>query len=320
MPVSALQAGGGDLLHEAYQALMQLAFVDAPDSMITLAKHIQTDYRRPDVQHYTAQLVKARPRTPRVDTLPLDSIVAVFRPQIDWGAGSRPSVLPIAADYWFPVGTDTLRPDTGKVTLVVVLTGACTNPGAGGWYGREACASVLTHVQHWREQYGTDQLQMVVVAVNNGRAVFSTQVPPAEEAKQIAWFVHDYVGLEVPVAVQVRSDAKQTEAPYGPRPRELAPIQLATGATKQCHDGTCNYWNSLDFGVVLVGADGRILAREMGWRSTWPAFGGPGFTSLLAKTIARNTTSTATGRTAEDAPHLHQVSQSPPPAPTSKVP
>jgi hypothetical protein len=177
----------GIVVANAYSQLMWLAYLrhpTAPDSSWRIL--------RQQAEHDLNGL------------MPSEQITALFRPDSTAVMNnSNPAfrVRPLHAAFWFPIGTDTVFPVPGAISLEYDIPDRCLT-SIGAIIHATPCAEDLAQLQRWYEAYGSAGLRITVTAALHGHALFSgAELPAAEEARTIAWYVQEHWQLPVRVAV-----------------------------------------------------------------------------------------------------------------------
>jgi hypothetical protein len=219
-----LADGGLDVLGKTYQALLQVAWLEQPDSIETIATQLRADLSPPAVQQATtgwcrdtAALNRAfclilrspalsreaatRLQLPITDTTPLAALTTAM---LGLHMHAPQDVPPLRADFWFPPsGTDpvdSLHPTpAGRVSLIYHVRsdwrgiGSCFNGCSGQLMGQllALCA-----------QYG-NQLAVTMVVDAEPYTVLHVPAPPDTVAESWRWYFQDY--LQIPAAVAVRT-------------------------------------------------------------------------------------------------------------------
>ena len=208
MPVSALRdSGGGDVLVNAYSALLWSARVTSPDSVPMIAQRAKRDLGRIPLDsiwtsqgrsvakgHGTLQVIGDRWATISLDEL----VRRLDPPEVKQTKG----YAQIPTDFWFPQGDDTVPGLTGAVRVVYTIDGGCLSDNEMPLYNYHACIAPMLYLQDWLQRYHQLGLRVTVIASLHGRVLFRGPEPMAEEAKEIAWYVQQYWHLPVSVAVR----------------------------------------------------------------------------------------------------------------------
>ena len=217
----------------AYQALAALAYVehlasaDAADSAIqAVAQRARQDLIRSgldtvwyDKQHDHYASSPGTPAAMRAagyervgqgidwSTKPLADIAELVKPvggvSRSDSAARRP---PLITKFWIPSGENTADPTTNRppsttVSVEYKIPYVCLTEYESPLYSPGQCAEPLTQLQQWQQTYGPTGVQIVVVTALHGHLLYSGNLPPAEEARQFAWYIHEYGHLAVPIAI-----------------------------------------------------------------------------------------------------------------------
>jgi hypothetical protein len=197
------------LMIEAWRDLLEVTFLDHPDSVLAVAQQAKADLSRFPIssfQHF--DFTKATPAEVRDHLLP-------FNPGKYAGGRTLPVVN---AAYWFPA-QPAHWPPQGHVSLV--LYGGGGMMCARGDYHllsaplKNGCEAWHTYLRTWLDQYGPKGLALTVVERTYGHAVRSMPLSPAAEADSLNWYYRMYLHLPVTVAVVRQADIVTVPAPDG---------------------------------------------------------------------------------------------------------
>jgi hypothetical protein len=246
VPVSPIQYHFLPII-EAYMALAQIAYVEAPDSVLAIVMRAKKDLGRfppasewPRGMSYSLiELTPFKTATP----VTVRNVLLPFNADRYTGA----SLPPVEASYWFPAPPRTWPPGGSAASLVVYggfLAGDCVR---SEWSlliftMRKECLALRTLVPSWVQQYGS-RLSVTLVAQTQGNAVRSLAVPPKVEADSIAWYIRQHLAL--PVTVGVVMDSVHL----------LPPID-----GRHIHKDPTFYGRKFKYGVTLLyGTGGKLL-------------------------------------------------------------
>jgi hypothetical protein len=201
----------------AWQGLLEVAFVQYPDSVLSIAQQAKEDLGRfplgsefPDgVPYAPIQLFDFKNATP----IKVRNFLLPFNPQQYEGTHTLP---PVVASYWSPAAPKTWPPK-GTVSLVLY----------GGWImscAREdgnildfplstACAPLHTYLPRWITQYDSLGFALTLVERTQGHAVRSVTLSPSSEADTLNWYYRKYLKLSATVAVVPQAVSTQLSAP-----------------------------------------------------------------------------------------------------------
>ena len=202
---------------------MEITSLETPDSISALAHWAQQDY-------HTLVLEQGHPTFPADErhgayaslvgqyaVLPLDSLISLLRPT--WAASPQrleqwKSIPPVHANSWIPVGSDTMRPTAGTVSIVHYIDdgsgGGCTREYSLVVWGPNGCIEDLYTLQELIIKYGS-AIRITLVEPQDGEAVFQGNLTAADEAEEYGHFYREYWHL--PVTVALVTPLKQSNSP-----------------------------------------------------------------------------------------------------------
>jgi hypothetical protein len=196
----------------AYSALLQLTVVDHPDSLAAVGQRLVQDLQRPvwavpGEQPINLKWVREF-QSARHDAEALRAWAEEDRDAFRNVRVDGQPMFPFKAAYWIaPTGAtvrDTVvRPTPGRVSLYEQPEINCYNYYLFEGSGDKNCTPLLDRLTRWQRRYGGQGLQIIVIGYSswNG-ALYSGLLAPAAQAERIAWYVHQFAQLPVPVAVQ----------------------------------------------------------------------------------------------------------------------
>jgi hypothetical protein len=220
---------GLDVLGKTYQALLQVAWLEQPDSTEMVATQLRADLSLPAVQQATTGWCKGAAAKNRAlclilqspalsessttrrplsitDTTPLTALTTAI---LGIHMHTTPRALPpLRADFWFPAPGDgsggspvnALHPaPEGRVALIYHIR----NDIGGGQGCFRGCSAQLTEqLLALCTRYG-NQLAVTVVVDAKPYTVLHVPASPDSVAESWRWYVQDY--LQIPAAVAVRT-------------------------------------------------------------------------------------------------------------------
>jgi hypothetical protein len=218
------QLRDGFPLWEAYQALLRVTWLVAPDSMMASAQQLQTAFTPSGIQR-SLQVFCSLPFRycpPPLTVTPMEQIpveqltTAVLVSQRLLMATPEPAP-PVHADFWFPPpqsGTqgaagDTLQPAAGMFSVIYHW-----QTGLGSCSRVNLCNGDMLFVKGLVERYGKEVSVTMLVDADSVTAL-SIPATPRAVAQSYQWFFQTYLGLPVRVAVRTRTLAHQYPAPDG---------------------------------------------------------------------------------------------------------
>ena len=165
-------------LQSAYLALIDLAWYEQPDSVISLYLKAEAD------------VGPLRNRT---------GMMGFFGPQRFGTATQIQRIIPmlgqptpqLRAQYWFNAGKDTVRPHKGKVSLFVRVNKNC---GAD-------CYPLYAMVRRLHKKYTGAGLEITLMTKTSGFSSGSAPQEPDVEAKEAQHYFLDFLNLPVTLAV-----------------------------------------------------------------------------------------------------------------------
>jgi hypothetical protein len=194
----------------AYGALWQLAAVEHLDSLAVVGQRVVQDLRRsvwdmPGWQQLPLEWVRTfqsvRHNADALRVWATDESAAFRNLRVD----GQPMV-PLVAAYGMTSagvpGRDTVRPIPGRISLFVRPDVACYDESLYDSWGDNACTPTIDRLARWQSMYEKAGLQLTVIGYTSGSALYSGPIPPVAQAHAIAWYVHQFARLPVPVAVQ----------------------------------------------------------------------------------------------------------------------
>jgi hypothetical protein len=194
VPMSTIRNNYGPLL-DAYRALGQVAYVEAPDSVMAIVARAKADLSRV-------------PLPATFSTMSLERLRNELLPFNMQQYASRP-LPPVVTPYWFPAPPDRWPPGAGRLSLVI-YSGDLLNYCVRSEYGilehglEDPCSLLHTTLPHWAALYG-ETVSITLVAQTRGHAARSIPLPPSAEADTLAWFLRDHLKLPVTVGVVLDS-------------------------------------------------------------------------------------------------------------------
>lgn len=219
----------------AFSALMGIAFLTQPDSMLPLATRVQQT-TTPVLKNF--RLVPANQLSvPQV----LDALSPVGA---NWNSRQRHVMPRLQANAWYPAGADTLQPAPETVTLFV----------HGG------NAAVANRVRRWIARYGPRGFRVTIVESIDDTAarwwvpgdydLVNGPLTFTQRAARAKWYYLDYEHLPVTVAVQ----EKHVQFPAWPNDKRIVVTPSPFQQLLKESEGESEIGNA-----VLVARDGTIL-------------------------------------------------------------
>jgi hypothetical protein len=188
----------------AYQSLMQLAYIDSPDSMPAIVQQTTRDLAR--FERDSAAPMPWDPQPPTAEH------VARTLDPLRWIHEALGNPYPVlGADEWFPG-----RPAPDDTSLALFISTQANWWSANMQYdGREClqgdaelfsdavakCDRFYEEIRRLGSVYGSRGVRVILVAGTRGDAIRSLALTPRQEAERLRWFFLDYLKLPVTLAV-----------------------------------------------------------------------------------------------------------------------
>jgi hypothetical protein len=193
------QSAGFDVWMAAYRTLMNIAFVQHPDSMLAIAHRAVQDFRRSPIWvENTANKIHSD----------VDSVMLLALKSAEWNDSAGKPNVPLQADYWIPS-----KPTPEALNLEISISANCLVFIGIENYNEQECSDQMEQLQQWQQRYGAVGLHITVIALLHGGAFYSDTLSPPDEARTIAWYVRDYWRLPVSVAM-VNAKMPEEERQY----------------------------------------------------------------------------------------------------------
>jgi hypothetical protein len=201
----------------AWQDLLEVAYLDQPDSVLALAQRAKADLARfpvaggpdwpPGVSFSLIQrfdFKKATPPEVRDFLLPFNA-----------NRYTKLRMLPpVHATHWFP-SVPPEWPPRGQLSLVLyggwIMTCARSDMNLLVFPLRKECAPLHTTLRAWTKQYDSLGFSLVFVERTFGTAVRSELLTPKAEADSLNWYYRTY--LQLPVTLGVVETNVSTKVP-----------------------------------------------------------------------------------------------------------
>ena len=220
-----------DVLWKTYKALLTVAWLEYPDSVIAVTARLRTQFSQPAVQQVLVAECRERDAikhelcavqdsssTNIPVTLPITdttSLTVLAAAALGANMHAPRSLPPLRSDFWFPApggGGDSLHPASfGHVTLIYHVS---DGPGAQSCF--EGCpAWMMRQLQALLQRYGAEIAVTVLVDAAAGYTVMETPAPSEGVARSYQWLFQTYWGLPVTVVVRIRPVTKHASPPDG---------------------------------------------------------------------------------------------------------
>ena len=242
----------------AYGALWQLAAVDYPDSQAVVGHRVVQDLQRtvwdmPGWQQIPIRWVRefqaVHHNADSLRAFAIERSDAFRNLRVDGQSMPR-----LTADFWLMPASategDTVRPTPGRVSLFVRPDIVCYNDVLYESWGDRTCTPEMDRLARWQQLYAGAGLQITVVGYSTWGALYSGPLAPKAQAAAIAWYVHQFASLPVPVAVQPLG-VRRLPAPDGTlKYDDTGPLEALMKITG---------WKKMDKLAVLTDRAGRVV-------------------------------------------------------------
>jgi hypothetical protein len=202
-PMSSIQYAWEPILH-AYIALGTLAYVNAPDSVMTVMLRAKQDLQRfppairwPPGHAYHTEILNLPFKTVSVEKV-RDELLPFNTSR---HAGKR--LPPVSATYWFPKTPNRWPPGHGVPSLVIYGSGvrACAGILRPFFFG---CFDLYEYLPYLFKQYG-NKLAVTLVTQTDYSAMRSSTLTPAQQADSLRWFYLEH--LKFPITLGIVEDS-----------------------------------------------------------------------------------------------------------------
>jgi hypothetical protein len=195
----------------AYMVLGQIAYVEAPDSVMTVMARAKADLGRfPPGDEFPPDIPFSPIMSVHFRTATLEQIRDHLLP-FNGQQYAGTTLPPVSASYWFPKAPEQWPPSAGHPSVVFYggeLQQMCARNDwgiLGGAIGEHSfCDPLYTALPQWAILYG-DRLAMTLVAQTRGFAARSVPLAPSAEADTLGWFFREHLKLPVTVGIVVDS-------------------------------------------------------------------------------------------------------------------
>ena len=269
-----------DPVVDAYRALLEITFVEHPDSLRALATRVKEDLSRfPAGRHFPSDAAWTE-QIPNYKTASLDDVLHTIAPGDLEEAVLSPAPSALQASYRFPALSDRSS-STASLSLVVYGGhGPCLG-GISGYSADNSCgwAGLGPGVYTALARYAALGLRITIVVETSRIALGTLPASVVANADTLRWYYQDY--LKLPVAVAVVADSlQQLPAP------DARLFPCVVDAWYICKDQSENARRYLDKNrpVVLLGEGGKLLyAGTFEFADGQPRAFSPLFDALLRR-------------------------------------
>jgi hypothetical protein len=228
---------GLDSLWTAYQALLEVAWLEQPDFVSGVAARLRAEFSRPEVQWALLNACQAPTGNSRLPCVTLEqyresnasgaiaipitdstSLAMLTAAMVGDHRHAPRALPPLRADYWFPapkggVAGDSLHPAVpGRVTLIYHVS---DGGGGSGRSCRQGCPPITNQLEALLARYPDQLAVTVVIDAAAGFTALEVPATSAAMAQSYQWLFQQYLKLPVAVAVRVKPVMAQLPPPDG---------------------------------------------------------------------------------------------------------